>query len=412
MKSIAKRKEDLKEKWISGDIETRVEMIKSLVEIGLLKFNEQIMEEVEAIAGPRYIHGKENCRWGRQNGSIYLGDQKVPAEVPRVRNKKNNEEIPLETYQKMQIPYLGGEQAYKKLLNGLSMRNYEESARIAPEVFGMSASSMSRGFKKATKKKLKQLQERGLSGYEFVVVFMDGKAFQDWGVMIALGITNEGDKIVLGLEQMSSEHSTPIGNLLEKLKRRGLRNDKGLLFVIDGSKGEHKAIRDIFGSSVVIQRCIFHKISNILSYMSKKEHEYWKKKLMDAYSEETYEEAAKKLKEIIKELQSINPSAAESLKEGLEETLTLHKLEIPKELRKGLRTTNCLESVLSQVERYTSRVCNWKNGEQIQRWVGSSLLETEKRLNKVYGYRQILILQNKLADYLKINGRAKSAEAA
>ncbi len=193
-----------------NDIDVKVALIQVLIPEGLEAVNEKLQEEVNRPAGKEYQHGKKNTRWGRQSGSVYLRDQKVPIDVPRVRNKLLNVEVPLEYYKRFQEPYQGDEQVFKKLLNGLSTHKYRESAELVPEVFGISASNLSRRFKYASAARLKQLQERRLEKYDFVAIVIDGKRFAEDGLMIALGITIEGIKIVLGIAQMATENHRPI----------------------------------------------------------------------------------------------------------------------------------------------------------------------------------------------------------
>lgn len=380
------------------DIDIRVSLIQSLIPLGLEAVNNKLQEEVKALAGEKHIHGKENVRWGRQGGSVYLSDQKVPITIPRVRNKLHNMEIPLTYYQKLQEPYREDEQVFKKLLNGLSTHKYRESAELVPEVFGISASNVSRRFKYASANKLKQLQERRLDRHDFVAIFVDGKCYADDGLMVALGISTEGKKVVLGIEQTATENHRPISQFFEKLIERGLRYEEGLLFIIDGSKGIDKAIRNTFSNCGVIQRCHYHKIENIVGYLPKGMQGIWRAKLRAAYKNADYTTAKNALMKLYNELNNINPSAASSLKEGLEETLTLHRLEIYEELGKSFSSTNCMESVMSQLGQYTDKVDRWRGGNHLQRWTASGLLALEPRLNKVRGYRHLGMLRMKLRE--------------
>ena len=391
MKIVSKKMEVVKEKD-GFDRETRIAMIQSLIPYGMERLKAELVAELNELAGEKGRHGKEIVRWTKQKGYVYLRDQRMPIEYQRARNKKTNQEVVLESYKRLQEPYMEDEQTFKKLLNGISMRKYRESAELVPEVCGLSSSNMSRRFKNATTKRLKELQERRLDGYRFCGIIVDGKMFGEYGVTVALGITDKGKKIPLGLEQVGSENCIAIGDFFGKLKSRGLRYEDGLLFVVDGAKGETKAIKEQFEGYGLIQRCQFHKIENILSYLPKKEHGYWRKKLNEAYSQEKYEEAKEQLLRIKTELKKVNPSAARSLEEGFEETLTIHKLNTPELLRMSLKTTNCIESMFSQVGRYTRRVNYWKNGNQIQRWAATSLLEAEKGFNKVRGWKGIKTL--------------------
>lgn len=412
VKVVSKRKalEDMMRlKRDIDDVDVKVSMIQALIPLGLEAVNENLQKEVIFLAGRKYAHGKEKMRWGSQNGSVYLLDQKVPVSVPRIRNKIRNVEVSLSFYQKMQEPYHEDGQVFKKLLNGLSTHKYRESAELVPEVFGISASSLSRRFKYASYAKLKQLQERRLDKYDFVAIFVDGKRYAEDGLVIILGITIEGRKIVLGTEQMATENHRPITQAFEKLIQRGLRYEDGLLFIIDGSKGIEKAIYEVFPTCAVIQRCLYHKIENVVSYLPKGMQNIWRAKLRAAYKQTRYDAARSILMKLYDELYNINPSAASSLKEGMDETLTLHHLELYGELGKSLTSTNCIESVMSQLGQYTDKVDRWRGGSHIQRWAASGLLALEPRLKKVRGFRHLALLKTKLREEI---ARRQKKEAA
>jgi len=403
-KKVLERREGVKTmKAMSGidDLDVKVSLIQALIPVGLEKLSQELQQEVRKLAGPKGTHGKENTRWGSQWGSVYLSDQKVPVEIPRVRNKRRNAEIPLETYQKLQQPYQADEQVFKKLLNGLSTHKYSESAELAPEVFGLSASNMSRRFKAATAAKLHQLMNRDLSQYNFVAIFIDGKRFFDDGVVIAVGITIDGEKTILGLSQMNTENHRAVEEFFDGLLERGLRFEEGLLFIVDGSRGLIKAINRKFAGYALIQRCLWHKRENVLSHLSKEKQIIWRNKLKTAYAKSTHSEAESVLVKLVKELDEINPTAANSLKEGISDTLTLHKLGLNQILRRSFSTTNCIESILAQVEQYTQRVDRWRDGAQIQRWVAAGLIEIEPHLRKVYGWRQAVYLREKIKQELE-----------
>ena len=371
------------------DLDVKVSLIQSLIPVGLARVSELLQEEVTRLAGPKGKHGKENTRWGHQWGSIFLGDQKTPLEIPRVRNKILDEEVPLEGYRKLQQPYQADEKVFKKLLNGLSMRKYAESAEIAQEVFGLSASNMSKRFKIATAARLRQLMRRSLSRYDFVAMFIDGKRFSEEGIVISVGITIDGEKVILGVAQMNTENHRAVEGFFSGLLQRGLRFEEGLLFIVDGSKGIIKAINRTFTGYAVIQRCQYHKRENVVSHLAKGNQMVWRRKLQAAYSKESYTESHAALDSLIGELDQVNPTAANSLREGMSDTLTLHRLGLNRILARSFSTPNCIESILAQVEQYTQRVDRWRNGAHIQRWVASGLLEVEPRLRRVKGWRHI-----------------------
>lgn len=410
-KKVSQRREGVKTlKAMSGidDLDVKVSLIQSLIPIGLERVSELLQEEVTRLAGPKGKHGKVNTRWGGQWGSIFLADQKTPIEIPRVRNKARDEEVPLETYQKLQQPCQADEGVFKKLLNGLSTHRYAESAELTPEVFGLSPSNMSKRFKTAATAKLRKLMSRDLSRYDFIAMFIDGKRFSEEGIVISVGITIEGEKVMLGLAQMNTENHRATEEFFESLIARGLRFEQGLLFIVDGSRGLIKAIKRKFRGYALIQRCLWHKLENVISHLSKGQQTLWRKKLRLAYNKAAYPEAESSLIKLIKELEELNPTAANSLKEGMSDTLTLHKLGLNRILTRSFSTTNCIESILAQIEQYTQRVDRWRGGSHIQRWVAAGLLEIEPRLKRVYGWRHFPYLREKIKKELEQRHKERS----
>lgn len=409
MKTIRRTDEIINKKDPENGIEnvdTRVALIQALIPVALQSVNEMLQQEVEQLAGPRYSRQKdkerENYRWGQQGGSVYLGEQKIPVAVPRVRNRTSDKEVTLEAYKRLQSPVELDEKLLLKVLYGLSCHQYEKVALSVPESFGLSASSTSRRFIKASARKLKELQERRLQKYDFVSVILDGKSLADEQVLIAVGVTVDGQKVILGFEQTATENAKVAGQFLQSLIDRGLAYQQGLLFVIDGAKGLRKAIDDVFGNYAAVQRCQWHKRENVVAYLPKSEQKRFRKKLQQAYEQPTYDQALKAIRKIRAELTLVNESAVRSLDEGMEETLTLHRLGVFEELGISLKTTNCLESINSQVARFTGRITYWKNSNQRHRWVASTLLEIEKGLRKIKGYRHLPILRKALQRELNL----------
>ena len=409
MKTISSNDQIINEKETAKGIEnvdTRVSLIQALIPIALQSVNELLQQEVEQLAGPRYSRQKEdvggNYRWGQQSGSVYLGDQKLPVEVPRVRNPATGKEVTLDSYKKLQTPTELDEKLLLKVLYGLSCHQYEKVTLTVPESFGLSASSTSRRFIKASIRKLKELDQRRLEKYDFVTIILDGKSLADQQVLIAIGVTVDGQKVMLGLEQTATENAKVCSQFLQRLVDRGLSYQQGLLFVIDGAKALQKAVEDVFGDYATVQRCQWHKRENVVAYLAKSEQKRFRGMLQQAYEQPTYNKAKQALNNIRAELKLLNESAVRSLDEGLEETLTLHRLGVFQELGISLKTTNCLESINSQVARLTGRVTYWKNSNQRHRWVASALLEIEKGLRKVKGYRHLPMLRKALQRELKI----------
>ena len=376
----------------SEDFDIKMSVIQELIPLGLKAVAEELSNEVRKLAGERYSRGGEIDRWGRQNGSVYLRGQKFPIKVPRLRNTITEEEVPLETYQRLQQPS-NDDGAMKRLLHGLSTHKYHESSALAAEAFGVSATNLSKKFKRCSGDKLKQLQNRSLSQQDIIAIFIDAKRYAKDGIILGLGVTVEGKKIILGVEQIHSENGRAIEQWLDRLIDRGLKFEKGILFIIDGSKGIRKAVEGKFGAYVLVQRCRWHKRENVVSYLDDAQKTVFRRRLQEAYGKTTYKEAKSALMRLHAKLERFNPSAANSLLEGLEETLTIHHLGLSPELAKSLSTTNCIEGVMSQLGSYTDKVDRWHNGYQILRWTGMGLMDIEPRLQRIQGYVYLKVLR-------------------
>jgi len=388
--------------------EAKIEMIKLLIPLGLDAIKEVLEEEVNHLAGERYRHnGGDIKRWGKNNGSVYLGNQKVKMKVPRVRNTTEGVEVPLESYNAFQSERPIDDSILSMVINGVSTRKYEKVVTKIPETFGIKSNSISKKFIKSSSKRLKELLERDLSQDDIVAIFMDGKTFAENDIVIALGVDIDGNKSILGFVETSTENTIVIKRFVRELVDRGLKIDDEILFVIDGAKGLKKGIKSILKEKAMVQRCQWHKRENIVAYLPKNEQKRIRKKLQDAYNCSTYKSAMAELNKIKKELKLMNESAVASLEEGLEETLTLHKLSLYKELGTSFKTTNCIENINRQMEQYTGRVCYWKNSNQRQRWVATALLEIEPKLRKVKGHKYLKTLRERMR---QINERAINSE--
>ena len=395
----------------SEDFDVKMSVIQELIPLGLKAVAEELKNEVIRLAGEKHSRGGDNSRWGGQKGSVYLRDQKFPIKVPRVRDVTAGSEIALKTYQRLQEPF-NDEESMRRLLHGLSTHKYHESSSLAAEAFGISASNLSRKFKKCSGNELRQLQNRSLAEQDIVAIFIDAKRYADDGIIVGLGVTIDGRKIVLGVEQMHSENGRAIGQWFDRLIERGLQFEAGILFIIDGSKGIEKAIKHKFSVYALIQRCRWHKRENVVSYLDEAQQVVFRRRLQEAYAQTTHKEATTALMGMHQELKKFNVSAANSLLEGLEETLTIHHLGLSPELAKSLSTTNCIEGVMSQMSSYTDKVDRWHNSDQILRWTGMSLMDIEPRLNRIYGHGYLKVLRLKL---LKIvderTGKKSNVEA-
>jgi transposase-like protein len=411
MRRVAGNRQKGKGTNVNDALDSRVVMIQTLIPLALQAVNDDLQDEVLRLAGDRHVpDGSPVKRWGYNPGSVCLEGQKVRVDVPRLRDLSTKSEVPLESYAALRNTEILDANTLNQILNGMSQRKYGKVARKVDETFSIAHGSVSRRFIKASKEKLEEFQRRDLSGEDIVAVFIDGKRFAENGVIIALGVALAGDKKLLGIIESGTENRMVISDFISDLVKRGLKVDDGILFVIDGSKGIYRGVQDVVGKSAFVQRCQWHKRENVVKYLDKKHQASFRAKLQRAYEEPTYERAKAKLLMVRKELSLLNESAVASLDEGMEETLTLHRLGMFGKLGRSFKTTNCVENVNSQLGLYTKRVCRWQNSNMRQRWVASALLEIEPKLNKVAGYKHLKelreVMKGKLA---KENVQVKAA---
>ena len=386
------------------DFDTRIALIQALIPVALERVHEELKNEVTWLAGERYAReGRQpgHVRWTRQRGSIYLADQKIPIEVPRVRDRLRDQEVPLQTYERLQQPRALDTGLLHKVLGGLATREYERCAEAVPEAFGLSASTVSRRFKRASARKLQELSERRLEGYDLVALILDGKTFAEDEMVAAVGVAVTGEKVLLGFVQTATENRKVCATFLRALLERGLRVDLGLLVVTDGAKGLHAAVHEVFGAAALLQRCQWHKRENVLAYLPDRHRPAFRRKLQAAYEQSTYEAAKRALGKVRAELTLLNTSAVASLEEGLEKTLTLHRLGLFSELGVSLKTTNILESIHARVEDRTARVDHWRNSEQKHRWLATALLDLEPRLRRIKSFRSLPLLREALKRHVQ-----------
>ncbi|NBB87557.1 MAG: IS256 family transposase [Bacteroidetes bacterium] len=382
-------------------IEVKLHLLQHYAEMARLLAAEIMDEEVETLAGERYSRDKP-CggryrRWGRNPGSICVDGERVPVDVPRVRDVEAGVERPLQSYRSMKEAAPPGGLA-EAILLGLSQGDYERVAGQFIDGFGLSQSSVSRRFQQRAEQALQEFEGRPLEEENFLALWIDGKHVAGEQMIISVGVTEKGHKRVLGFTQATTERAEPIKELLRELIERGLSFDEGILCVVDGGRGVRKAIDDVFGRRARVQRCQWHKRENVVSYLPKADQKTWRSKLQRAYQEPSYEAAKARLMELKAELEPINRRAARSLMEGLEETLTLHRLGLFEELGRSLKTTNCIENLNGQVERRLGNVKRWHHSPQRHRWMALALLEAETRMRRLTGYRHLSTLKRALKD--------------
>ena len=393
-----------REEYDGLELDSKAEAIRALVPMGLMHVQELLDNEIIELAGARHAR-KDPSMQGRRHGSnpgtVRLAGQSVPIRVPRVRSA-SGAEIPLRSYQVLREDGEVNDVLLKRVLYGISCRNYEAAAESVPGAIGLSSSSVSRGFIQSSATALREFQERDLSGEDYVGLFLDGKTFADAMMVVALGITISGEKRPIGFVETDTENAKVLTPFLRSLVERGLDASQGLLVILDGGKGLRSAVRTVFRDKAVVGRCQWHKRENVVSYLPKGEQADWRRRLQRAYNRPTYAEARKALAGLHAELEDRNQSAAASLAEGLEETLTLHRLGVYSLLGRSFKTTNCLESINALVEERCAKVDHWKNSNQRQRWLATALVDIEPRLRTVIGDRHLLKLREALNRELKI----------
>ena len=366
---------------------------KTASQAGLLMMKAMIDEEVEQLAGPRYAHHEQRqaFRWGKEEGHVVFAGRKAAIEKPRVRGK-DGKEVPLRRYNAFGNGLRMQDAVSRRILRRVSTRDYEGVIDDICDGYGIDKSSVSRQWKAASARQLRQMLERDLGDLDICVIMLDGKEFHDYTLITALGIESDGSKHVLGLWPGATENSEVCGQLLDDLIERGLRKDKHYLFVLDGSKALKKAVVRCFGDEAIIQRCRLHKERNIRKYLPKKYHKLLGMKLRAAWGMTDYQEALRELWKVHEWLAGINHAAANSLEEGFEETLTVNRLNLPDELRGIFGNTNMIESCFSIAGNLCGNVKRWRNANMAWRWAGAVLLEAEKRFRRVRHYRQMPLL--------------------
>ena len=347
--------------------------------------------EVESLAGPKGRHDPDRqiTRWRGQQGYVVLDGKKVKITKPRVRSMEGHE-VALTSYERFQSPPRRQSSIVRKLINGISTRKYTKAIEDFTDGYGVSKSAVSRELVTATRDSLQSLCERRIDTIgRLAVLLIDGKPIKGECVVLALGVDFNGKKHVLGLVQGGTENSTVVRHLLDDLIERGLDPKQKMLLVLDGSKALRKAVKKMFGDDCPVQRCQLHKRRNVTQLLPKEYQGSADQRMGTAYAMADYDQAKAQLLKTVDWLEGINPSAAGSLREGLEDTLTLHRLGVAEELRRSLRSTNLIESALSVTETVMGRVKRWRGGDMRLRWTAAGLLMAEKQFRRVRGYEKM-----------------------
>lgn len=377
------------------------EMIRNEMRDHSLRFIYDIFrEEMDSVCGPPFSRkGEERChRGGWDPGSIIHEGQRVAVRKPRL--KKNGKEVELSSYQALQGFDLLQDKVLKHMVSGVSTRDYEGLLSEVSGGLGLKKSSVSKAFAMGSREAFDQLNTRDLSPHSWVALMIDGIEFGGSCVVVALGITAEGKKLILGLKRGDTENSEVCVDLFQELIARGLKKDEPFLFVLDGSKALKCAVRKVFGERFPVQRCVRHKERNVLGYLQKQCHSDFRRRWKLLHAITRYDEAKLEYERLLHWLKGKNQAAAASLEEAEMETLTVIRLKAGAALRKTLLSTNPIESAFDKVRSKTSRVKRWrKNGDQIERWSSVCLLKAEKSFRAIRGAKEIIVFIQELKNY-------------
>lgn len=354
-------------------------------------------DEAAALAGPkrrRQVGRKANF-WGTTAAELVMGGRKVVLQRPRVRSV-DGRELALPSVERFSSDDPLTERIVDQILLGVSTRRYDRSLEpLAANVptRGTSKSAVSRTFVAATSKRVEQELRRSLDSLDLVVLMLDGVVVKRQSIIVALGVTSDGTKHVLGLRLGSTENATLCTELLQDLLGRGLRISRSLLCVIDGGGGLRRALRDVFGDQAVIQRCQLHKMRNVRDHLPKKAQSWVLAQMREAYKAVGATSAKRQLQRLVAWLErNGHDDAAGSLREGLDETLTILKLRLPRAITRSLSTTNAIENLMGAIRRSTRRISRWRNGSMIRRWVGLAVFDARSRFHRLKGHREIPLL--------------------
>jgi putative transposase len=392
----------------------RSEVHDLVTDIGLLGAISFLEDEVSQLCGEWHDRqtNRTMTRYGAQPGWVTVGGQKVTITRPRVRYANGGGEVRLSRYKRFQHEKNLGQVVMRRMIRGVSCRNYEGVVDDMRKSRGIKKSTVSRRFIAGMADRIKKLTERRWDGTRFVAIFIDGKAYDGEMMIVSVGVKADGTKILLGLRQGATESAEVCKDLLEDLQSRGVATDQMTLFVLDGSQALRAAVKRVWGRFALIARCQVHKRNNIKKYLAE---EYWgelNRRLNEAWYGDDYDSSLVKLKRTADWLEGINPDAARSLREGMEETLTVVRLGIPDLLRQTLSSTNVIESAFSVCGTASDRVKRWKSGEMRWRWCAAGMMFAEEKFRRVKGYRFIPKLIAALDEIARKEGLDSKSQVA
>jgi putative transposase len=394
-------------------VDTRTELFELAVRAGLRVFTAMLEEDRTAICGPRYAHqpARSAGRAGTVPSEVVLGGRKVAIQRPRVRSAAG--EVPLPTFETMAHTDPLDRRIVEQMLVGVATRQYGRSLEpLAADVKsrGTSKSAVSRRFVARTRAQLETWQSAPLDGLDLVGLLLDGVHVGEHCLIVALGLAADGGKHALGIWEGSTENAAVCQSLLSNLQSRGLRTDRSLLVLLDGSKALRAAVRATFGDAALVQRCQIHKLRNILDHLPDRQRPWVKAIVQRAYRSTELGTATKLLQDLARRLDTDHPSAAASVREGLDETLTIVALGLSDALRRSLSTTNAVESLISRTRHVKRNVKRWRGGQMVLRWVAAGVLEAVKGFRRVKGHKEMPKLVTALRSRDQQLGLVKRAE--
>lgn len=368
------------------------EDIEKTVRSNALEWASQlIQEEVRFLCGNTFSRkSKKNLayRGGSETGSIFVFGKKEKINRPRVR--KEGQEILLESYSALHEGKDFGEIVFKLMVSGLTTRSFVECLQSVSEEVGVSKSKISREFIKKSREHLNEINTRRFKGIKFWAIIVDGIHISDEVLVVILGIDTEGNKHFLGISQGSTENFEIVSGCLRSLFERQIQFTDKIIAVIDGAKALRKGLIEFFGERVSIQRCIIHKMRNVDACLPDKHKEEFRERFQMCYGLNEFESAKSEFQKLLDWVGSISENAANSLQEGKDEILSLHRIKVPSALRKSLSTTNCIDSAFSHPRSQMNRVKRWrKKNDMIRRWAGALFYRQELHFRKIKNYRLI-----------------------
>lgn len=388
-KQVRLVEEQLRLPLVDALVDIRADMMEVVVAAGMKVVETMLEEDRVRICGPKHARapGRDVVRGGTVDGELVLGGRRVAVRRPRVR-RVGGGEVRLPSYERLRAEDPLDERAVEQMLVGVATRKYDRSLEALPGSVvtrGTSKSAVSRRFVARTRAELDAWARRPLGELDIVALMVDGIGLGEHTLVVALGIDATGKKHALAIREGSTENATLCRSLFTDLIARGVPADRSIVVVIDGGTGVRSAVKHTFGDYALVQRCQVHKKRNVVDLLPEHARPHVRKVMQDAYALDDHDKAKAQLERLAKSLDEQHPGAAASLREGLDETLTVLSLGIGPTLRKSLATTNPIESTFSTVRRVSRRVTRWQSGTMALRWALAGTMEAEKTWRRLMG---------------------------